>query len=110
MENNKKDGQVIDMIKAARLLILKDAYKKHYKKVDELEVHQARRDRGIRVVRVEVGSEDWGLFTEEAYKEFRLTLSTGDYHMHRTSYEWVEDYSNVQTLDEVTAMFSTGEE
>lgn len=91
----------IDLIKAARLLVLKDAYRRHYKKVQEIEQYAKNKIKGIEVIRVFVHDQDWGLYTKEAYQELRLGFSTGDLNSHRIWKECVEDFSEVTTLDDL---------
>jgi hypothetical protein len=91
----------IDLIKAARLLVLKDIHSKHRATLSRIENKSREKNEGIKVLRVLVSGDDWGLYTYEAYQELRLTMSSGDYGCHQARTEFVEDYSNVTTLDDM---------
>jgi len=36
------------------------------------------------LIRVTVYGMEYGIYTQEAYEELRLQMSTGDFHMHET--------------------------
>jgi len=53
--------------------------------------------KGIQVIEVRMNDEVWGYYTNEAYQELRLQMST---HVHTTRQVYVQDYNNViTTLD-----------
>ena len=50
------------------------------------------------LVRVKVEHFDYGVYTNEAYKELRLQMSTGDFHSHKVESVYEDE---IDSLDEV---------
>lgn len=95
----------IDLIKATRLLVLQDIYKKHKQKLEELSMHAelvgGNMNTGIKVIRVHLDGTNMGLYTIEAYNEWTLGLSTGQYDSHTATPVYVEDFDGVTTLKDL---------
>jgi hypothetical protein len=91
----------IDLIKAGRLLVLKEIYAKHRATLARIEAKAQDVSQGIKVVRVHVNEENWGLYTVDAYQELRSRFSTGHFHTHTSAFEYVESFEGVITLDDL---------
>lgn len=59
----------------------------------------------VKVFEVTINDDLLGLYSIEAYKELRLQMSTGDFHTHRALPVYVEDFSEVVTIDELMEVF-----
>lgn len=94
-------SNTIDLIKAGRLLVLKGIYKRHHATLARIEANAKLKSDLIKVYRVTVNGDDWGLYTPEAYAELRLGFSSGDYAMHTRAVEYTDSFENVTTLDEL---------
>lgn len=96
-------SNVINLNKAARLLVLKDIHRRHLAQAQRIDTNMNQHQK-IKVYRAFLFNEDWGVYTVDAYKEWFTTLSMDE------TRNLVRETEYVDTLDEVITIEDLNEE
>lgn len=95
-------NNVINLAKAARLIVLKDIHRRHLAQAQRIDTNMNQnQNQKIKVYRAFLFNEDWGLYTVEAYKEWFTTLSIDEVKNLTREVEYVTSLEDVITIDDL---------